>query len=415
MLAFITGKKTLPLRILVGFILGIAVGFLFTDFSKAIKPLGDVFISLIKMIIVPVIFFTVAGGIANMGDMQKLKRVGGKVMLIYVTMTVLSCVIGLVVALLLRPGLGITMAGSEAYTKAVTTPTIGKFLLGMVPNNAFGALATGDVMQVFVFTTFVGIALVIVGDKAAGLKDLMDQGARVCFVILDIVMEFSPIGVFALMANSVAIYGAKIFGAMGKFILADYISIVVIWFLLLSLPLIAYTKIDYFRFVKHLFKIWVVTLSTCSSAATLPLTMKVAREDLKIPAWLVNFSIPLGCTVNLTGAAMYKSVLVVFAADFYGISLSIEQMIITVLISSLLSIAAPGIPGGGIVMGAIMLNLLSLPYDIIGPIAGIYRLIDMGHTTMNVSGDVVGTLLVAKNEGVWSNEIFVNESEAQNP
>ena len=412
MLASIKGKKGLPLRILIGFIAGITVGFLFGDFSKAIKPLGDIFISLIKMIIVPVIFFTVAGGIANMGDMEKLKRVGSKVMLIYVVMTVLSCIIGLIVAFILRPGLGVTLANSEVYTKPVTSPTIGKFLMGMIPNNAFGALASGDVMQVFVFTTFVGIALVIVGDKAAGIKSLMDQGARVCFVILDLVMEYSPVGVFALMAHSVASYGMKIFGAMGKFILADYLSIVLIWFILLSLPLVLYTKIDYMRFWKYMLKIWVVTLSTCSSSATLPVTMKVAQEDLKVPEWLVNFSIPLGCTVNLTGAAMYKSVLVVFAADFYGISLTIEQMIITVLISSMLSIAAPGIPGGGIVMGAIMLNLLSLPYDIIGPIAGIYRLIDMGHTTMNVSGDVVGTLLVAKNEGIWSNEEFVKESEA---
>ena len=409
MLAALQGKKSLPLRILIGFIAGVAIGFGAPDFAKAIKPLGDIFIRLVQMIIIPLIFFTVSGGIANMGDMQKLKRVGGKVMVVYIGMTVFACIIGLGVACLIRPGLGVTMATTEAYKQAVSTPTIGQFLMTMIPTNFFGALAAGDTMQVLVLTIFVGIALVMLGDKAAGVKTLLDQGAKICFIVIDMVMAYSPIGVFALMAHSVAVYGWKVFGAMGKFILADYMAAIVIWVLVLSLPLVVYTKINYFKFCKKMMKIFIVTLSTCSSAASLPVSMQVSRDDLKIPEWLVDFCLPIGGTVNSTGAAMYKAVLIVFAADFYGLSLSIEQMILTVLISSMLSIAAPGIPGGGIVMGAIMMNLMGLPYEIIGPIAGIYRLVDMGHTTLNVAGDVVGALMVAKSEKIWSHEDFDKE------
>ena len=412
MLASIKGKKGLPLQILIGFIAGIVVGFLFTDFAKAVKPLGDIFITLIQMIIIPLIFFTVSGGIANMGDLQKLKRIGSKVLIVYIGMTVFACIIGLGVGYLVRPGMGVTMATTEAYKQAVTSPTIGQFLMTMIPKNFLGAFAAGNTMQVLVLSLFVGIALVSLDGKGSGIKDLLDQGAKVCFVIIDMIMAYSPIGIFALMANSVAVYGWKVFGAMAKFILADYLSVIAIWFIVFSLPLIIYAKIDYLKFCKKMVPVIIVTLSTCSSAASLAVSMQVSRDDIKIPEWLVDFCLPLGGTINSAGAAMYKAVLIIFAADFYGLTLSVEQMILTVLISSMLSIAAPGIPGGGIVMGAIMMNLMGLPLEIIGLIAGIYRLIDMGHTTLNVVGDVVGAVLVGKNEGIWSNEEFVKESEA---
>lgn len=412
MLSALRGKNGLALQILIGFVAGIVIGFLFTDFAKALKPLGDIFISLIQMIIIPLIFCTVSSGIANMGDMQKLKRVGGKMITIYVVMTVLACFVGLGIASQIRPGAGVALAtASPAIDEsAVTAPTLGKFLTGMVPKTFFGALASGNTLQVLVLTVFVGISMVVLGDRASKVKELLDQGSKICFVIIDMIMAYSPIGVFALMAYAAAVYGWSMFGAMMKFIATDYLSAIAIWFIVLSLPLVLYTKINYVKFCKKMMKVFVVTFSTCSSAASLPISMQVSREDLKIPQWLVDFCLPLGGTINSEGAAMYKAVLIIFAADFYGISLTTEQMILTVLISSMLSISAPGIPGGGIVMGAIMLNLMGLPLDILGLIAGIYRIIDMGHTTLNVAGDMVGALMLAKSENLWSNEEFNQES-----
>lgn len=402
----IMGKKALPLRILIGFILGIVLGIMAPKFAVSLKPAGDVFINAIKMLIVPVVFFTVSGGIASMGDMDKLKRMGSKIMLIYVTMTILACVVGLLAAYFIIPDNVGGMLNMEKLNRQVTTPTASKFFMSLIPSNPIEAMAKGDVMQVLVFSVLVGIAMVALGDKVDDIKRMFAQGATLCFKILDMIMEFSPLGVCALMAYSVGFFGTKVFGALASFILADYVACLVMWFVFMLLPAAVYTGVSPMKTMKALMEIWIVAVSTTSSAATMPITMRVCTDRLKIPEWVVAFTIPLGTTVNLAGAAVWKAVLIVLVAQFYGLQLTIDQMIMTVLFSSLLSIAAPGIPGGGIVMGVIMLTLMGLPYDIMGPIAGIYRVIDMIHTPLNISGDVIGTMLVAKNEGVWNGRDF---------
>jgi Na+/H+-dicarboxylate symporter len=407
----LTGKKGIPAQILIAFIFSIIVGIMYPAFAKSIKPLGDIFITLIRMIIVPVIFCTITTGIAGMGDMQKLKRVGTKMLVVYVGMTFVACAIGLVVGYLIRPGMGVTMPESEVFTQVIKTPTVGDFLLAMIPSNFVGALAKGDIVQVLVLGIFVGIAMVGLGQRASAVKTLLEQGASISFYIIDIIMLYSPIGVFALMANAVAVYGVSIFGAMMKYIIADYVAALIIAVLVFILPLMLYAKINIVKAFKDIGAVFIMSVSTCSSAATLPLAMETATKKFKLPQWLVDFCLPLGGTVNSTGAAMYKSILIVFAADFYGLTLSIEQMVITVLISTMLSVAAPGIPGGGIVMSAIMLNLMGLPYEIAGMLAGIYRMIDMAHTPLNVIGDIAGAILIGKSEGIWSNEEYVEESE----
>ena len=177
-----------------------------------------------------------------------------------------------------------------------------------------------------------------------------------------------------------------------------------IW-LIYSLITKAYTKINYRGMCKEMIPIWVNTVATNSSSGTIPITMEATRR-LQIPNSIASFSIPLGATINLTGAALYKTVLAFFVAQIYGLQLTMSQIIMVITISTLMSIAAPGIPGGGIVTGAIFLELLGLPMDLMGPISGMYRLIDMSHTTVNVSGDVLGTMLVAKNEHLWTGEDY---------
>lgn len=407
----LTGKKGIPAQILIAFVLSIVVGFMYPAFAKSLKPLGDIFISLIKMIIVPVIFCTITTGIAGMGDMKKLKRVGTKMLVVYIGMTFVACVIGLGVGFLVRPGMGVTMQAAQSFTQAIKTPTVGDFLLMMMPSSFVGALAKGDIVQVLVLGLFVGIALVGLGNRASAVKQLLEQGAAISFYIVDIIMLYSPIGVFALMANAVASYGVSLFGAMMKYILAEYLAGLIIVVLIFLLPLVLYAKINIFKAFKDIGTVFIMATSTCSSAATLPVAMETATQRFKLPQWLVDFCLPLGGTVNSTGAAMYKAILIVFAADFYGLTLSIEQMIVTVLISTMLSVAAPGIPGGGIVMSAIMMSLMGLPYEVVGMLAGIYRIVDMLHTPMNVIGDITGAILIGKSEGVWSNEQYVKESE----
>lgn len=392
----------LSTRIFLGFTLGVAFGLVAPEWGVAIKPIGDAFIRSIQMLIIPIVFFSVAAGIANMGDVGKLKRVGSKTLLVYTLMTVLAGVIGLGIAHILQPGVGFVSSGATtAVTPASEAPTLGQFFLGMIPSNILDAMAKGSVIQVILIAVLVGVALVFLGEKVEGIKNLCNQASAVILKILDMIMAVSPYGVFALMAYSMGNYGLEIFDQVGLFILADYAGLLAVW-LVSSLAVAAYTKVSYRYLLKKISKVWMVTLSTTSSAATLPMSMHVTHKDFKVPGWITSFMLPLGATINLMGAAVYLSVLAVFAAGFYGVELSVAQMVNVVMIGTLLAMAAPGIPGGGIVMGTLMLQLMGLPFELVGVIAGIYRVIDMGHTTLNVSGDVMGAMLVAKSEGLLS-------------
>lgn len=406
---FLMSKKYLPYRVAVGFIVGILVGLFFKNFSIWVKPAGTLFMNLIKMLIVPVIFFSVTSGIAAIGDVQKLKRVGGKVVSVYVIMTILACVIGIILVNIVHPGANFDMTGMQAFDASkVKAPNFGNFLFNMVPTNIVASMVKQDIMQLIFFTVLFGVALVYLGDKAKKVVDVCSEAANVVYKMLDIIMIYSPIGVFALMANTTAVYGKQLFGVLAKFVFTDWMGCLAIWFIM-SGGVWFYTKIKYIPFCKAILPVVVNTIATNSSAGTIPITLNVVTEKLKVPMSIASFSIPLGATINLTGAALYKTILAFFVSEIYGLTLTIDQILMVIMISTIMSIAAPGIPGGGIVTGAIFLNLLGLPMDMMGPIAGMYRLIDMSHTTVNVAGDVLGTMIVAKNENLWDAKEF-NES-----
>ena len=401
------GKKYLPHRTAVGFILGIIAGLMFHEFSVWVKPAGTLFMNLIKMLIVPVIFFSLTSGIAAIGDVQKLKRIGSKVVIIYVVMTVIACLVGILAVNVFHPGTNFDTTNMAKYDpknlKAISFTT---FLFNMVPTNIINAMAKQDILQMIFFTMIFAVALVYVGDRGKRVAEICGDIAQIIYKMLDIVMIYSPIGVFALMANTTAVYGSQLFGALAKFVITDYVGCLLIWVLLSGVTYL-YTKVDYFRMCKAMMPIWINTIATNSSAGTIPITLDVVTEKLKVPMSIASFSVPLGATINLTGAALYKTILAFFVAEIYGLDMTMSQTLMIISVSTIMSIAAPGIPGGGIVTGAIFLNLMGLPMDMMGPIAGMYRLIDMSHTTINVSGDVLGTLLVAKNENIWNKDMFV--------
>jgi len=408
-MSFLFSKKYLPHRIAVGFILGIVAGLMFHDFSIWVKPAGTLFMNLIKMLIVPVIFFSVTSGISAIGDVQKLKRIGSKVVIVYVVMTILACVIGILVAGLIHPGANFDTSNLQAFDpKKATAPSFVGFIFSMVPTNIVEAMAKQNILAMIFFTVLFAVSLVYLGDKAKTVVKVCNEVAQTIYKMLDIVMYYAPIGVFALMANTTAVYGPQLFGSLAKFVVTDYLGCLIIW-LAMSAAVYFYTHIDYRRMCRAMVPIWINTIATNSSAGTIPITMDVTVNRLKVPMTIAGFSIPLGATINLTGAALYKTILAFFVAEIYGLQLTLSQIVMVVAVSTIMSIAAPGIPGGGIVMGAIFLNLMGLPMDMMGPIAGMYRLIDMSHTTVNVSGDVIGTLLVAKNEHLWQASDFTED------
>ena len=406
-------KKYLAYRVAIGFILGIVAGLMFKDFSIWVKPAGTLFMNLIKMLIVPVIFFSLTSGIAAIGDVQKLKRIGGKVVIVYCIMTVVACIVGIGVVNIFHPGTNFDTSNMQAYDpKNLKAISFSAFLFNMVPTNIINAMAKQDILQMIFFTVLFAVAIVYVGDKAKKVVETCEECAQIIYKMLDIVMLYSPIGVFALMANTTAVYGPQLFGALAKFVITDYVGCLLIWALLSGLTYL-YTKVDYIKMCKSMVSIWINTIATNSSAGTIPITLDCVTNKLHVPMSIASFSVPLGATINLTGAALYKTILAFFVAEIYGLDMTWSQTIMIISISTIMSITALGIPGGGIVTGAIFLNLMGLPMDMMGPIAGMYRLIDMSHTTVNVSGDVLGTLLVAKNEKIWNASMVDNAPEEE--
>ncbi len=399
-------KKYLFIRIAIGFVLGIFLGFLLPEFSIRTKVIGDIYLRLIKMMIVPIIFCAVAGGIINIENPKDLRRIGAKTVTLYVLMFIVSAVVSLGVAYTMRPGLGVVLDHPPAFEQEFTTPTVEGFLLNIFPDNPIAAMASGDILPVIIFTALFSVAIIAVGREAKPVRDFVNSLSTVSFKILDYVMEVSPIGVMSLMAFSVAQYGAGIFTALGKYILTCYIACVMTFFIAMYLPLYLQTRMKLSTLLKGLYKIWLVTLSTTSSAAALPTSIRVSTEDFGAPEGITNFTLPLGCTINMCGGACSFACLAVFVSDFYNLPLTVFQIVMLVFVATVLNMAAPGIPGGGIILGASFLSILGLPFDLMGPIAAFYRLLDMAFTTMNVTGDIVANLMIAKSEKEWSIEMI---------
>lgn len=401
MLETIMKKKNLFIRIAIGFILGIFIGIILPEFSIATKVVGDVYLKLIKMMIVPIIFVAVAGGICNIESTEDLKRIGFKTVGLYVVMFVLSCIVSLIVAYAIRPGKDVVFANPPVFEQEITNPSISDFFINIFPDNPIMAMAEGKILPVIIFTILFSSAIVISGEKGKPVLDFINSLSTIFFKLLEFVMELSPIGVMSLMAFSVSKYGLGIFSALGKYIITCYIACILTYIFAMCLPLFLYTKMGIVKLTKSMYKVWLVTLSTTSSAATLPTSIKVSMEDYKAPEGITKFTLPLGCTINMCGGACSFSCLAVFVSDFYGINLSFKEIVTLIFVATLINMAAPGIPGGGIILGASFLSILGLPFDLMGPIAAFYRLLDMAFTSLNVTGDLVANLMIAKSEKQW--------------
>ncbi|MED3757481.1 dicarboxylate/amino acid:cation symporter [Peribacillus frigoritolerans] len=401
-------KKKLGLgtKVFIGFVIGIILGLIFKEKILIVKPIGDIFLTLIKMIVVPLIFFSITSGIFSIGDVQKLKRIGTKTLVYYIGTTLLAGGIGLLVAHLFKPGKGIDIANIETSSEyeASEIPTFGETILGLFPSNPMQALAEGNLMQIIIFSLFLGISIVLIGNKSVTLKKFFNEGTEVMYKMTGIIMAFSPIGIAALMACTIGEYGLKIFGPLGKFILVDYIGLISVIILMYLFMLKFIAKFPISKFFKSIGKIWIVTASTTSSSGTLPVTISVTKEDYKVKEELAQFTLPIGATMNMNGAVVYYAAAVIFVSQIYGIEMPLSQQLLIILMTTLISVGSPGIPGGGIVMTIMLLTTLGLPMEIVGMIAGIYRIIDMGHTTLNVTGDVVSTLCIARSENMFEDE-----------
>ena len=410
-------KLGLTSKIFIGFALGIILGLIFGEKVTVIKPLGDIFLTLIKMIVVPLVFCSITSGVASIGDINKLKRIGSKTLIYFVVATMLAGIIGIVIAQLVQPGSGVELNMIQANSKyeAKEMPTLAKTLLDMFPSNPIKALVDGNLMQIIVFSLFLGVSLTLLGEKGKKAIELFDIGTEAMYKMTAIVMDFSPIGVAALMACSIGEYGLKIFGPLGKFILTDYLGLLAV-ILLLYVPMLKFiAKIPLGYFFKKVLQIWFVTASTTSSSGTLPVTISVTKKKFGVSDELAEFILPLGATMNMNGAVVYYSAAVMFVSQIYGVTMDLSQQVLIIILATIISIGSPGIPGGGIVMTIMLLTTMGLPMEIVGMIAGIYRIIDMGHTTLNVTGDVITSLCIGRSENAIDDSVYGESLAASNP
>ena len=398
-------KIGLTTKVFIGFALGIILGILFQEKILFIKIVGDIFLSLIKMVVVPMVFFSIISGITNITDINRLKRVGIKILLIYIVTTIISGFIGLAVVHAVKPGIGFVLDTSAAGTVEVAKmPGIADTVLSMFPVNIIASMAAGDMMPIIIFCGFFGVAMTMLGEKVSHVRAFINEATEIMYQITAIGMSFSPYGVCALMACTTGQYGLKIFGPLGKFILCDYLNCIIIVFGMYFILLTLIGKVKFPYFLKKILPLWAVTASTTSSSGSLPVTMRITNDDFKVEKELYGFSLPLGATINMNAGGAYFGLAVVFASQIYGIPMTFGQELMTVLLSTIISVGSPGIPGGGIVMTVMLLTTMGLPIEIMGMIAGIYKIIDIAHTTINVTGDVVGTIVVARSEGMIHDE-----------
>lgn len=408
-------KLSLAAKTFIGFGLGIVIGLAFGEKATIVKPLGTVFLNMIKMIVVPMVFFSITAGVASLGDLKKLRNIGVKVVGLYALTSALCVGLGLIMANIINPGKGFDLTALSQSTdyEAQAMPSIIDTLIDMFPSNIFTSFTNTNMLQIIVFSVFLGVALIMMGKEGERLLAGVQSCANAMYKITAIVMEFSPIGVCALLADSVGAYGLKIFGPLGKLILTVYASDVIL-VLLMYIPMVALlARFPVKKWLQGIWKVWVVTASTTSSSGSLPITTSVTNDEFGVSSELSSFSLPLGATINMNGGCIYYAAAIVMTAQIYGMNLTPSALVNIIISTVLVAMGCPGVPGGAIIMTTILLTNMGLPLEIVGLIAGIFRLIDMANTTFNVTGDVVTTMVVARSEGMMHTPGTGAETEAK--
>ena len=414
-------KPNLLSRILIGLVLGavvgIALGYGSPEAVKAFvdntKFFGDLFIRLLKMIVVPVILFSLIAGAASIAP-SRLGRVGVKIMVYYLATSALAVAIGLAFANVFQPGAGMGIVGDAAVQgKAAEAPTIAQILLNIVPTNPAESLAKGDVLPIIFFAVLFGLAIAYVKDSkdpvvakgADSLFQLVNAAAETMYKIVRGIMEYAPIGVFFLIAMVFAQQGAKALGPLLFVTLTVYVGLLV--HLVISYGgIMAVAGLGFFKFLKGANEAMITAFVTRSSGGTLPVTMRCSEEKLGIPRNICSFTLPLGATINMDGTAIYLGVCAMFIGYATGNPLTMDQQVTVIITATLASIGTAGVPGAGAIMLLMVLESIGMKVEAGSAIAaayamilGIDALLDMGRTCLNVGGDMAGSAIVAKSEG----------------
>ena len=394
-------------KVTLGLILGLLFGVYLPQYSETVKPIGTVFLRLIQMIILPLIFFSLVSGVTSMHDPSSLGRVGMKSVMAFLGTTFFAVIFGLIVALVLKPGVGVVIdfgLSPERNFKEGGFNLI-EFLVNIVPNNIVASFAEGRTLQVVFFAVFTGVILNTMGSAADSLKSLIHSMAKMILKMISKVVELSPYGAFALTAWVVGTQGLDIMVSLSKLVLAITIALV-LQYLIFGLFILVFCRMSPMPFYRKSFEYQSIALSTGSSKASLATTMQVCRQKLGISESSTSFILPLGASINMDGMAINLSLTTVFFAQVMGIALSMSDYMVIILTATLGSMGGAGIPGGSLVMLPMILSAVNMPIEGVAVIAGIDRVLDLLRTAINITGDATITLVIDSTEGTLNKDLY---------
>ena len=406
-------KFGLPMQMLLGLVLGVVVGAIVSsDFASTyLQPLGQLFIRLIRMVVVPLVFATLVAGAAGISDISKLGRVATKTVLVFALTTAVSVAFGLIVAGLIDPGLGLTLSTEGLVAKQVSAPGLTKVLLDIVPLNPFDAFTKGNMLQVIFFAIMFGFCLSALGERGKPVLHFFEIVGDIMIRMTNVVMRYAPIGVFGLIAFTVSRHGLAVLLPLGKLILASFVAtalLVVVVYIPIVVGIIRIPIGTYFR---GIFEPWMIAFTTCSSAAAMASNLLASRK-LGATKTISSFAVPLGNTINMNGTAVYMGITAIFAAQVYGIELTIVDQLTVVLMGVMAAIGTAGVPGAGLIMSTIVFTQIGIPLEAIALIAGVDRILDMIRTSINVVGDSTTALVVTRLEGELGSEKLTEDELA---
>ena len=397
--------KSLYFQVICSILLGIALGHFYPQTAQAMKPLGDGFIKLIKMIIAPIIFCTVVLGVAGMEDMKKLGRIGGKALIYFEAVTTLALIIGLVVVNTLQPGGGMHVDPASLDTTAIAKYTASAqhngfidFLMNIIPGTIVGAFANGDILQVLLISLLCGAAFSALGKRVAGIVGLIRQASSALFGIINIIMKLAPLGAFGAMAFTVGKYGLGTLGSLGYLLGSFYLTCLLFVFVVLNIiaRLTGFSLVKLLRYIAH--ELWLV-LGTSSSESALP-TLMAKLEHMGARKDIVGIVVPSGYSFNLDGTSIYLTMAAIFIAQALGIELSLKEELTLLAVLLLASKGAAGVTGSGFVtLAATLATIPTIPVAGIALILGVDRFMSEARALTNLVGNSVATIVVAKWEG----------------
>ncbi len=398
-------------RILAAMVVGVAVGALWGEGAESIGWMGDLFIRLIRMIVVPLVFVAVVAGVVSIGDPSKLGSLGAKTIILYMLTTLVAITIGLILAVIFQPGAGVDLSGAEPAAAMQEAVPLAERLMAIVPQNPFAALAEGDILATIFFALLIGVSLLTLGERGNPVADFMDASSDVVLRITHWIMEIAPFGVFALIA--------RVTGAQGFDVLLNAVMLAITVFIACAAHLILMhgvvimkgaLKLSPVMFFRGSRDAMLVAFSTSSSAATLPVSMSVAEENLGVKPVVASTVLPIGATINMDGTALYVGIVSVFAAQAFGIELSLTDYLLMAGTTTLVSVGTAAVPSASLFLMSAVMDTIGMSADQIAATVGfifiIDRPLDMLRTVVNITGDLSVSAAVANWEGEFDREVF---------